>query len=383
MTSSPTAAVERVLFVTSSARLGGGNRFIIATARELERRGIAVGVAFLSEGPARAAADEAGLKTLGWDLYPPEIARPLRSVAALLRSLPRIRRWAPDVVHANDVDAARAVSVASRLSGASLVCHLHRLEPLTYEELTWAFRGLPAPHAVIEVHRSGYDRNREAMQRALPNSAHHIVYNGIELARPRLARPRGSGRKRVGCVANLLPIKRIEDLLEMTAALLAKHAEMELWLIGDDSLDRDYAAELHSRREALGLAADRVRFLGRCDDIPSLLAQLDVAVHASENEACPLAVFEAMAGALPVVATAVGAVAETVEDGVHGFLVPPRRPDLLAERVGRLMRDPALAQRIGAAGRRLVEDVFDIRRTVDELLDIYGGSDSRRRRGRP
>ena len=104
----------------------------------------------------------------------------------------------------------------------------------------------------------------------------------------------------------------------------------------------------------LGLAG-RVHFLGQRDDIPDLLAALDIFVLPSHSEGVSLALLEAMAAGLPVIATAVGGLPEVVTDGVNGLLIPPQDPEALAQALARLLDDPALAKKLGENARQHVE----------------------------
>ena len=230
-------SVRRVLFLASSAWLGGANRFLITTGKELLHRGIASGIVFLSNGPAIAAARRAGMEVSTCPIQPPDLARPLPSAIGLVRTLRLLRRATPDVVHANDVDAARALAVACRRTRVPLVCHVHKPEPLTDREIEWAFRRLPKPQVIIDVDRGHHDLNARVLRRVLPTVRHALLYNGIDLAEfTQGAKPR-SGARRVGCVANLLRVKRHEDFLDMAARLAGRHPDVEFWMIGDGSID--------------------------------------------------------------------------------------------------------------------------------------------------
>ena len=97
---------------------------------------------------------------------------------------------------------------------------------------------------------------------------------------------------------------------------------------------------------------DAVQFLGNRSDIPELLNALDVFVLTSQMEASPVSIMEAMACGKPVVAPRVGSIDESVIDGITGYLVDPGSSSLAAERILRLLEDPALARRMGRAGTR-------------------------------
>ena len=96
-------------------------------------------------------------------------------------------------------------------------------------------------------------------------------------------------------------------------------------------------------------------------------------LHASLAEGIPNVVLEAMACGVPVVTTDAGGVAEAVTDGVEGFVVPARRPELMAAALERLWREPELAARMGAAGRERVSRSFRADAQIEQFLDLYAG----------
>ena len=106
-------------------------------------------------------------------------------------------------------------------------------------------------------------------------------------------------------------------------------------------------AELRQLAAELGLGP-RVNFLGQRRDIPDLLAAMDILVLPSYSEGVSLALLEAMAAGLPVIATAVGGLPEVVTDEVNGLLIPPRDAEALARALDRLLADPDFARRLGS-----------------------------------
>jgi glycosyltransferase involved in cell wall biosynthesis len=117
--------------------------------------------------------------------------------------------------------------------------------------------------------------------------------------------------------------------------------------------------------------ADRVKFLGFRDDVPSLLQAMDVFVLPSLSEGLPLSVLEALSLKKPVVASDVGGIPEIIENGVTGYLVPPENPEALAEKITLLLQNPERAAVIGQAGRRRVEEDFSLPRMIREHQSLY------------
>lgn len=138
-----------------------------------------------------------------------------------------------------------------------------------------------------------------------------------------------------------------------------------------------YRDDLESAITSAGLA-DRLLLPGRRDDVPELLAAADVFVFPSHSEGFGVAVLEAVAAGLPVVAFDLPVLHETVVSGTTGVLVPVGDADALADAVAELVADPARARAMGEAGRRRAADRFDLRACADRLGAVYRQSASTR-----
>ena len=159
-------------------------------------------------------------------------------------------------------------------------------------------------------------------------------------------------------------------LLAAIPDVLARHPATYFLWAGEGDLEADLRAE--ARR--LGLEG-QVRFLGRRDDVPHLLAAADPFVLPSLFEGLPLAVLEAMAARLPVVGTRVCGTSEAVQDGVTGRLVPPEDAAALTAAIVQVLDAPDLAARWGAAGRARVAHEFNAARMVGEVVAVYEEED--------
>jgi glycosyltransferase involved in cell wall biosynthesis len=168
------------------------------------------------------------------------------------------------------------------------------------------------------------------------------------------------------CVGRLAPEKGQAFLLEALALLGDQLPELQTVFFGDGPLKE----ELQGRCAQLGLTG-RVRFAGQRPDIRRWLPFFDLFVLPSAWEGLSQALLEAMAAGLPVTATAVGGSPEAVVEGETGLLIAPGDPPALASAITRLAQDPALRQRMGAAGRRRVEAHFDLAKTIKDLGIFY------------
>ena len=164
----------------------------------------------------------------------------------------------------------------------------------------------------------------------------------------------------VGVVAALRPEKNHGLFLEMAARVVRELPTTRFVIVGDGP-----CRQLLEQRAHL-LALDKnVLFLGSRNDVPRLLAALDVFALTSHIEANPVSILEAMSAGRPVVATNVGSIHEAVADGQAGFLVSPGNADEYAARVLTLLHDPLLAGSMGAAARRAVVARWSIDVTVN------------------
>jgi glycosyltransferase involved in cell wall biosynthesis len=181
------------------------------------------------------------------------------------------------------------------------------------------------------------------------------------------------------CVASLREYKGHAVLLDAIHLLRAGRPALRVILVGDGELRGALAARI--AREGLAGVVE-LRGAVPHEQIPLLLAGATAMVLPSvtsrdgQMEGIPVALMEAMACGVPVVSTRLSGIPELVEDGESGLLVPERDPVALAEAMERLASDPALAERLAAAGRRAVEERFDRRRNVARLAALFAEVDA-------
>jgi glycosyltransferase involved in cell wall biosynthesis len=160
------------------------------------------------------------------------------------------------------------------------------------------------------------------------------------------------------------------------AELREDHPNLKLLVLGDGP-DR---AEIERQ---LAVAGDAAVLAGFRDDVPAVLAEVDVLVHPSRIDAFPTALLDALASRTPVVATAVGGIPEIVTDGETGFLLePPPTADSVAGALRRLLEQPDLRRRMGERGREVFEARFTAERWIERLLPVYEAALSGRVRRR-
>jgi glycosyltransferase involved in cell wall biosynthesis len=169
----------------------------------------------------------------------------------------------------------------------------------------------------------------------------------------------------IGTIANLRANKDWPNLLGAARRVIDRALPVQFLCVGQGPLEQEVTA----RRDELGLA-DRVRLLGHRDDAVHIMAGCDIFVLASYYEGLPVALMEAFALGLPVVATAVGGVPEMVTAGVEGILVPARDSDALADALETLVCDPNVRREMGENAARRAE-CYDIRNAVSRIETVY------------
>jgi glycosyltransferase involved in cell wall biosynthesis len=168
-------------------------------------------------------------------------------------------------------------------------------------------------------------------------------------------------------VANLRREKAYDVLLPAARAVVDNGLPITFVAVGRGPLD----AALTEQHRRLGLG-DRFLFVGQRADVVRLLAAADLFVLPSRQEGLPVALMEASAAGVPIVATSVGELAAMLRDGADALVVPPELPGALAGAVTQLATDPALRHRLGDAARAGA-DRYDVTRCVREVEAIYDG----------
>jgi glycosyltransferase involved in cell wall biosynthesis len=197
----------------------------------------------------------------------------------------------------------------------------------------------------------------------------HIVHCGVSPEKYG-ARPREAFGKHVLFVGRLDPVKGVTILLEAFAEARRSHPDAKLTVVGDGPA----RAALETQTKMLGVS-EATTFLGYCSqsDVANLLQRADCLVLPSFAEGVPVVLMEAMASGKPVIATQVGGVAELVQDGASGFLVPPGDVKALTSKLLTLFSDQDLCHRMGEIGRQKVMIEFNVRREAAWLLSLLQG----------
>jgi len=278
-----------------------------------------------------------------------------------------------EVVHTHLFGADLHASVAARgLRRLPVVTTVHNERPDNWRQGLVGGRLLHAAQRVVPVGR----RLEAALLARWPSLRPRIrtIENGVcDSGDAVVLRDRcrsllglGSGDLVVGAIGRLAPQKAPLDLVAAFAQAALQSPLAKLVMVGDGPLRGEVEAEL--RRTGL---KNRVVMAGNVPNAARLLPGFDLLVLASHWEGLPMVVLEAMMAGVPVVATSVGAVGEVLRHNDTGWVVPPARPEILADAILKLLREPGLRTRIGNAGRQEARERYSAARMVAAYEALY------------
>lgn len=366
----------RVLWVAKGLGPGGMEQLLLSHARVGDRQRLEYAAAYVVERPNSVVPQlrELGVACDRLGRGPADLRWPLR-----LASLVRDRRI--DVVHVHSpLVAAQARPVLRALPHRPAIVYTEHNSADRYKVGTrWAnLATYPLDDARIAVSAAARDSVPRWLRRRTEVLVHGIDVATVAAHRAGRTRARadlGAGDEDlvVGVVANLRAAKAYPVMLEAAREVLVGRGHVRFVSLGQGPLHD----ELVAQRDRMGLG-DRFRFNGFTPDATSVMAGFDVLALSSDVEGLPVSLMEAKALGLPVVATEVGGVPEMVTDGGDGLLVPPRRPDLLAAALGRVLDDADLRARLAASSADGAAR-FDAAVAVHRLDALYLGLADRRR----
>ncbi len=360
--------MKNVLHLCESSSTGGAESILISLVEHLDKSRYRSMVCLLSDGWLRVQLEKRNVETV-------VIPQPRSfDVTWLLRIFRLLQDRKIHLMHSHEFATNVYASVLSSLTGVPVVATAHGKN---YYGDKWrrraAYRFVARKSTMVAVSK---DLKRFLTERiGIAPGNIRVVHNGIDLrqysvnaANPAIRAELGisAGQPVIGTVGNLFPVKGQTYLLKACKGVAGKFPAFVLLIAGEgDQLDL-----LSKEASDLGIAGN-VKFLGFRDDVPSLLQAMDVFVLPSLSEGLPLSILEALALQKPVVATNVGGVSEIVEDGVTAYLVPPRNPDALSEKILLLLRHPDMAADLGRAGLKRVEEAFSLKKMIHEYQLLY------------
>ena len=351
----------RIAYLVQGLGTGGLERVVLHLAGGMVRRGHQVTICcYNRRGELARAAEEEGAAVA---LLP-------RKLGVDWGYIPRLAGWlrqrGVDVLHMHNETALFYGTTAGILAKVGCLIYTEHdgVFPRSWRA-RWCNRFLVRrlTHAVAV---SDAVRQLWCREDGIDPSLVKVVPNGVpaEARARQAARYEVAGRLRIGSVGRLSHEKGADVLLEAFGLVRLELPECELILVGDGR-ERPHLEALAAQKGMTG----QVRFSGEREDVPALLKDFDMFVLPSRSEGLPLALLEAMAAGLPIVATAVGGVPEAIADNRTGLLVPPLNPQAMGDAILRLAQDAGLRARLGTAANQ----EFGRRYRLSQMVDAYEG----------
>jgi glycosyltransferase involved in cell wall biosynthesis len=366
---------RELIFISTARGRGGGEHFAIELLRELASRGWSI---TLVCPPATPLFLEDSLNQLtgrtGIDLSA-KVRQPLRFIAALFQWMQFVRRLdtAP-LLYGNGYETLKWIAAAKRIRKAIAVCHLHDsvFEYYKSARARNLSRHVDRFFAISETVRTAFHRGAHV---ALDRIA--LIPNGLP---PSSTTEEEGGKIRamiglpesgplIVMVARTDPFKGHETLLRAVPAVLARHPGAVFVFIGIEErspVEKELVAKWRGLLGENG-AGPAVRFEPYRPDARRFMRAADLVVVPSTAEGFGRTAVEAMAEGTPVIASRVGGLAEIVDSGVNGLLVPPGDAAALAAAINGLLDDPGMRRRLAHAGSRCAEDLYSTRMMVDRI----------------
>lgn len=272
----------------------------------------------------------------------------------------------------SDINLNKPEIIAAKVAGIPSVCHLHAYTHLNaFDRL---FNTLVDYFIFISE-----DIKRYHQIKGKPPAKGRVIHNGIDVKRymPLKKEREISDQFHIGIIGRLDWWKGHDYFIKALPLIIQQFPNIRASIVGAVSKsdnyirNQQYQQSLEELVASLGLE-DKVIFTGHRDDIPDIIADLDILVHASSRpEPFGLVIIEGMACGKPVVATAAGGVTEIIEDNKNGVLVPCEDSRAIAKAVVGLMADREKAARIGAAGNKTVVEKFSHHRQTRQVEKLY------------
>lgn len=384
-----------VMQIISNLEIGGAQEMVRTLAESLSEAGCRSIVCTFRDGPLREEIERAGIPV---EMLP-QRRHSILNLALFADEARAIRRRLCEIVQEHQVD----------------VLQTHLLRSMDF--LVLSLRRDPGPRVFWTFHNSLFDLRADHLDRhgwllGPKRFSHHLLYrlgsrwvdglvavsedvrgaildtmpgippdkitvvaNCVDIDRYGISEERERFRRALGfgdsdhlmtAVATFKRQKGHRTLLGAAAKVMPRFPRLKMLLVGDGDLRE--AMETLTAVEGLD---DQIHFLGARQDVPEILAASDSFVLPSLWEGLPMALIEAMATGLPIIATDVSGTRDVMVPGETGLLVPPGDSESLAQAVEMLLNDPARGRRMGAAARRQVTALYGSHKQAAEYMALY------------
>lgn len=371
----------KVLQLITRLDKGGAPRIFLQLIEGLKGEGIDV---VMASGPSQQPEEDPQKFSQRFHIpyYPLSHLRrainPLRDTIALFAIIALIRRERPTLLHTHTTKAGMLGRIAGGMTRTKTIHTPHGHLFYGYfgkgKERLYVFLERLAARFCDRIITISEDERREYLRRGVGNEEKVVtIYNGIDIRR--FPGDKRKVRAELGIAQQVPIVGFVGRLEEVKGPHLFVEAAMEIGntlpqahflMVGDGPMKEELMNKAKGNPHC--------HFMGHREDIPDVIAALDLLLIPSLNDGFNLAAVEAMASAKPIIATAVGGLPEVVGDG--GILVKPEDVKGLAQEATQLINAPDLRKKIGAEGRKRAETLFDwgvcLQRTLDTYHQVMG-----------
>jgi glycosyltransferase involved in cell wall biosynthesis len=373
----------KIVYFIGSLRLGGAEKQVVELALGLDRSCYDVEICCINQGgPMVESVRASGVPVRIIEVSLPYGKYNPRSYIHAFKSLRRIYRYIkeskPDIIHGYLFTAYIVGILCGKWARVPVLISSRRSLGYFKQDKAW--------RQIIENY---INRKTDAIlvnsnavwDDVLKREKHcdgkvHLIYNGVDLEKfkpgrgdPEIRRQLRVNREDfvVGVVANLIYYKGHMEILDAAVLLKKEFPNLKFVFVGRDG---GMQSRIEKNRDVLSLK-NNVILAGSREDVHRIIPVFDILLLASHEEGFSNVLLEGMACGKPIVATDVGGNAESVLDGVTGFIVPPRNPVKMAEALKMLLCDPALREKFGKAGRSRMEEKFSLKKLLEEMDAFY------------
>lgn len=368
--------MTRVLHLITTMPVGGAENLILTTMRLLDPEQFSsVLCCIQAQGPLGLEAEQSGFKVVTLN----RMKQKQFDSQAVTDIEEVIRREQVDIVHCHLYHAALYGRLAAKRAGVPSIVTVHNIysKPKWHRRLLnwWLARHTAKIIAVSHpvgndvLHHDHIDKQRLVV---IPNGIdlspmHHMLDSGTAKERLGLS----ANDPIIGCIGRLEPQKGHHFLLEALSLLRKERGDSPHLIIVGEGSQRHRICDIIASENL----QDRVHLLGSRRDIPEILAAFDIFVLPSLWEGLPLALLEAMAAGVPVIASAVGGIGEVLNHGEYGIALPPGDVHALYSAIAGLLDTPEKRVNLGQRGAKRVVQNYSAASMVHQLEEIYSTVD--------
>jgi len=354
----------KILFVANAIEVGGAEKFLLDLLKHLDRTSFDLHLATVIGGGSL----EKEFYSLSLPIYIHGVKR-IRYLGGVVQFYKLMRKIKPDIVHTQLFAADLWGRLAAWIAQVPIIITTEQNVNVDQSWLRETLKKLTYKLTTKVVAISTAVKNYAIKRYQLPADKIIIIPNDVDLTalekRFAAAPPKPTDKKIIINTGRLVPQKGQQYLLE-AFALLPQKNNYELWIVGSGPLKKD----LEIQAQKLNIKT-HVKFLGTRHDVPELLAQAHLFAFSSIFEGLGIAVLEAAAAKLPIVATKIDGILDIIKDGESGLLVEPKNPQALAQAMEQMLTNPEQAQQMAIKAYEQIKNNFEVKAVVKKYEELF------------